>query len=158
MPPVHKAALYIAVVFATALLLELSTGSAQDVMLVANVIALIAAVWLVIWYQANTDWQRNLIGRTTMGIKAVFVIMTLAGLLRRARELEIVYSSPDAYLWVDRIGDATVVTAWVCMATILVHRLDALKTLQRWGESHDPCEHLTGPSMRVDAEGAAERD
>jgi len=124
--------IYGLLIFLAAVTMQTWLSGTGDIVLVANVIALATAVWIVYWYQVNTDWQANLIGRTTMGIKGIFVLMGVAGILRRSLEFEVVYTNADAYLFLHRFGEGLQATAWVLTAILLLRRLDALKALKDW--------------------------
>lgn len=103
--------------------------------LIVNVWAAAVVVRIMWHYHRTTDWQDNPVGRTTMGIKGVILMLLAVGIGRRTEEfahtLGVHWLAPVA----NAVTDTILTTAWVLLAVVMTLRLHVIKSLQSTNSS-----------------------
>jgi len=107
----------------------------------ANAVALVQVVHIMWWYHRNTAWQLSDVGRTTMAIKGVLLMLALTGVIRRVAEqlallhqdvtvLIRVQHAPGLLADIELFGSMFVTATWVVFCVVLTKRLAVIRRLQ----------------------------
>lgn len=105
------------------------------VILVVNVWAAAVVVRIMWHYHRTTDWQDNPVGRTTMGIKGVILMLLAVGIGRRTQEFASLHGAPWLASSADAVTDTVLTTAWVLLAVVMTLQLHVIWALQSTNSS-----------------------
>lgn len=109
--------------------------------LLVNLVALIQISRIMVYYNKTTNWYDSAVGRTTMAVKAVLLLLAGTGMVGRALEL-ITYHSCSLNLvplatcptrtitWLSVIEAAAYTVVWVLTTAAISCRLRVIKNLQ----------------------------
>lgn len=106
-----------------------------------NVWAVVVTVRIMWHYHRTTDWPTNAVGRTTMGIKGVILMLLGVGIGRRTQEFAASHDAEWLRVFADAATDSVLTTAWVLLAVVMTLRLRVIESLQSTNSSEPEPPH-----------------